>query len=196
MSGDNENCTGIMDGARPDRGVITMRILMISLMLLISCCVMYKPVPMEPASVEKDIVLPWMTEKKIYEKSKEWIERHLYSKGHIIEVADKNSGLIVANGFIGYPAAGNLDEIDKIQYTISFTMQANISDQGMKIIFRDLLVDIPKNYYHGPRLYHIQEYYGGYSVPVTEKGDYEAARRGLLELAGRLGEYLKRTAGE
>ncbi len=102
----------------------------------------------------------------------------------------------MANGFIGYPAAGELDEIDKIQYTISFTMQATIRDQGMTVLFRDLLIDIPKSYYHGPRLYHIVEYYGGYSVPVTEKGDYEAARRGLLEIAGRLEEYLKRTPRE
>jgi hypothetical protein len=60
----------------------------------------------------------------------------------------------------------------------------------------DLLIDIPKYYYHTPRLYQIQEYYGGYSVPVTEKGYYEAARRKLLEIVGGLEEYLKRTPRE
>lgn len=185
-----------MCGSRADRGVTTMRILIISLVLLISGCAVYKPVPMEPASIGKDIDLPGMTKDEIYDESREWIVRHLYSKRHIIEVADKNAGLIVANGFIGYPAEGNLEEIDKIQYTISFTMQANIRDRGMTVLFRDLLIDMPKYYYHGPRLYQIVEYYGGYSVPVTEKGDYEAARKGLLEIVGRLEEYLKRNPGE
>jgi hypothetical protein len=174
------------------RKVITMRILIISLVLLISGCAVYKPVPMALASIGKDIDLPGMTREEIYEKSREWILRHLYSRGHIIEVADKNAGLIVANGFIGYPAVGKLEEIDKIQYTISFTMNANIRDQGVKIFFGDLLIDIPKYYYHRPRLWQIEEYYGGYSEPVTEKGDYKAARRGLLEIVGRLEEYLKR----
>lgn len=185
-----------MCGSLADCGVPTMRILIISLVLLISGCAVYRPVPMETASIGKDIDLPGMTRGEIYEKSREWIVRHVYSKEHIIEVSDKNAGLIVANGFIKYPATGKLEEIDKIQYTISFTMQANIRDQGVTVLFRDLLIDIPKYYYHAPRLYQIQEYYGGYSVPVTEQGDYEAARRGLLELVGRLEEYLKRTPRE
>jgi hypothetical protein len=185
-----------MFGAFADRGVITMRNLLISLVLLISCCAVYKPVPLELASVGKDIDLPGMTREEIYEKSNTWIVRNLYSKEDIIEVADRNAGLIVAKGLIGYPAAGKLEEIDKIQYTISFTMQANIRDQGVTIFFRDLLIDIPKYYYHRPRLWQIDEYYGGYSVPVTEKDDYEATRRGLLEIAGRLEEYLKRGTSE
>jgi hypothetical protein len=173
-----------------------MRILIISLVLLISCCAVYNPVPIGLASIGKNIDLPGMTREEIYVKSREWIVRHLYSKGHIIELADKNAGIIVANGFIGYPATGKWEETDKIQYTISFTMQANIRDQGMTIFFRDLMIDIPKYYYHRQRLWQIEEYYGGYSVPVIEKGDYEAAQRGLLEIVGRLEEYLKRTPGE
>jgi hypothetical protein len=39
------------------------------------------------------------------------------------------------------------------------------------------------------------EYYGGYSVPVTEKGDYGAAERGMLEIVGKLEGYLKRNPG-
>ncbi len=173
-----------------------MRLLIIFLVLLISSCSVYRPVPMQFESIGKDMDLPGMTRAEIYEKSREWIVRHLYSKDHIIEVADRNSGLIVANGFIGYPAAGQLDEIDKIQYTITFTMQETARDQGATIVFGDLLVDIPKYYSHRPRLYQVNEYYGGYSVPVTQKDDYEAARKGLLEIADRLEEYLKQNPGK
>ena len=157
---------------------------------------MYKPVPMDLASIGKDIDLPGMTREEIYVKSSEWIVRHLYSKGHIIEVADKNTGLIVANGFIEYPTEGILEVMDKVQHTISFTMQANIRDQEMTIFFSDLMIDIPKYYYrHRHPIAGLEEYYGGYSVPVTEKGDYEAARRGLLEIVGNLEQYLKRNPG-
>jgi len=169
-----------------------MRILLLSLVLLISCCAVHKPVPVDFAGIGKDIALPGMTREEIYVKSNEWIVRYLYSKGHIIEISDKNAGLIVANGFIEYPAVGTQEEMNKIQHTISFTMQANIRDQEVTIFFRDLMIDIPKYYSQRPRLWQIEEYYGGYSVPVTEKGDYEAARRGLLEIVGRLEEYLKR----
>jgi len=182
-------------GARADSGVITMKILLLTLVLLMSCCAVYKPVPADFAGIGKDIDLPGMTREEIYLKSSEWIVRHLYSKGTIIEIADKDAGLIVAHGFIEYPAAGILEEMDKIQYTISFTMQANIRDQEVTIFFRNLMIDIPKYYHQRPRLWQIQEYYGGYSVPVTEMGDYEAARRGLLEIVGRLEEYLKRNPG-
>jgi len=173
-----------------------MRILIFCLVLLIASCSVYRPVPMQFESIGKDMDLPGMTRDEIYEKSREWIVRHLYSKEHIIEVADKDSGLIVANGFIGYPAAGKLDEIDKIQYTITFTMREKARDQGATIVFGNLLVDIPRYYYHRPRLYQVNEYSGGYSVPVTDKGDYEAARRGLLEIVDRLEEYLQRTPRE
>ncbi|MRS02349.1 DUF4468 domain-containing protein [bacterium] len=183
-------------GALADSGVITMRILMLSLVLLISCCTVFKPVPVDFSGIGKDIALPGMTKEEIYLKSSDWIVRHLYSKGHIIEIADQNAGLIVANGFIEYPAVGILEEMARIQYTISFTMQANIRDQQVTIFFRDLMIDIPKYYYQRPRLWQIEEYYGGYSVPVTEKGDYQAARRGLLEIVGRLEEYLKRNPGK
>jgi hypothetical protein len=186
-----------MCGALADSGVMTMRILIISLVLLISGCAVYKPVPTGLANIGKDIDLPGMTREEIYVKSREWIERHLYSKGQIIEVADKNAGLIVANGFIGYPTTGKLEEMDKVQYTISFTMQADIRDQKVAILFRDLMIDVPKSYFRHHRIpaWMFDEYYGGYSVPVTEKGDYEAARRGLLEIVGRLEAYLKRNPG-
>ena len=190
------NAAKIMCGARADGGVITMRILILILVLLISGCTVYKPVPLDLATIGKDIDLPGMTREEIYVKSSEWIVRHLYSKGHIIDVADKNAGLIVAHGFIGYPATGKLEEIGKIQYTISFTMQAAIRDQEMTIVFRDLMIDIPKSYSLLPRLWQNVEYSGGYSEPVTEKGDYEAARKGLLEIVGRREEYLKRNPGE
>jgi len=184
-----------MCGALADSGVITMRFLIISLVFLISCCAVYKPVPMDLASIGKDIDLPGMTREEIYVKSSEWIVRHLYSKGHIIEVSDKNAGLIVANGFIEYPTEGILEVMDKVQHTISFTMQANIRDQEVTIFFSDLMIDIPKYYYRNRHPIWGVEEYGGYSVPVTERGDYEAAQRGLLEIVGKLEEYLKRNPG-
>jgi len=60
-----------MCGALADSGVITMRFLIISLVLLTSCCAVYKPVPMDLASIGKDIDLPGMTREEIYVKSSE-----------------------------------------------------------------------------------------------------------------------------
>lgn len=171
-----------------------MRIMALAFVLLMAGCVVYQPLPTEVAPVGKDISLPGMTREEIYDKANVWIVRHLYAKENIIQVADRQAGLIIANGFINYPAVGKLQEIEKIQYTISFTMQATIRDQGMTIVFGNLLLDVPK-FYRYSRYWPMQEYAGGYSVPITERDDYEAARRGLLDIADRLETYLRQGAG-
>ncbi len=171
-----------------------MKILALAFVLFMAGCVVYKPMPAEVAPIGKDISLHGMTREEIYDKAQVWIVRHLYAKENIIQAADRRTGLIVANGFIDYPALGKLQEVEKIQYTISFTMETTIRDQGMMVVFGNLLLDIPK-FYRYSRYWPMQEYAGGYSVPITERADYEAARRGLLDIADRLEAYLKQGAG-
>ncbi len=165
------------------------------LVLFISGCAAYRPMPPEEMVISTEADLPGMTKEQIFEKSRVWIVRHLYSKGNIVDIADREAGIIVANGYIDYPASGKLEAIDKIQYTISFTMREDMGDSRITLTFDDLLLDIPK-FYRYSRLWPMQPYSGGYSVPVEERSDFEAARRGLLELADRLVEYLKQDRSE
>jgi hypothetical protein len=167
-----------------------MKIVALMLVLLFSGCAAYKPLPRQEMVIWKTIEVPGMTRDRIFENSKIWITRHLYAKEKIITAADRNTGIIIANGYIDYPASGELGAIEKTQYTISFTMREEIRDSRATFTFYDLMLDIPK-YYRYNRWWPMQEYSGGYSVPIEEKADFEAARRGLPDIADRLADYLK-----
>ena len=167
-----------------------MKMLLVSLVFLVSGCAVHKSMPVEGLVIHKEIEVGSMTRERIFENSKIWITRHLYAKEKIITTADRNAGIIIANGYIDYPATGKSEAIAKIQYTISFSMREEISDSRAVITFYDLMLDIPKNYRYN-RWWPMQEYTGGYSVPIEEKADYEAARRGLQDIADRLAVYLE-----
>ncbi len=173
-----------------------MKRIFVLFVLLLAGCAAYRPMPPEQMTIGTKMEVPVLAKEEIFRKSKTWVERHLYSRDNIIRAADRAAGVIVANGYIDYPAEGKLGEVDRIQYTISFTMKEEISGSGVTLTFSDLLLDIPKYYHVYSRYWPLQEYSGGYSVPIEERADFDAAKRGLLEIAGRLGECLNRNRCE
>ncbi len=167
-----------------------MKIIVLTLLFLLSGCAVHRPLPPEETEIRQEFEAPGLTKEQIFERSRVWIERHLYSKGEIITLADAKAGVIEADGFIDYPARGEWESIERIQYTISFAMREDIKDSRISLTFYNLMLDIPK-YYRYSRWWSMQEYTGGYSVPVEERSDFEAARRGMLDIGNRLEEYLK-----
>jgi hypothetical protein len=172
-----------------------MKNFVIMFMMLVAGCAAYRPMPVDNVTIGTEITAPGLSGRQIFDRSKEWIVRHLYSKENIIEIADRNAGIIVANGSIDYPATGKLESIERIQYTISFVMREEINYSRINLTFNDLELYIPKNYRHS-RFWSMEEYTGGYYVPLRERSDYEAARRGLLDISRRLGDYLRSNSAE
>ncbi|HTG80437.1 MAG TPA: DUF4468 domain-containing protein [Geobacteraceae bacterium] len=156
--------------------------------LLLAGCATHRHMRQEDVVITTEIDVPKLSTVQSFDTSRTWLTRHLYSRKKIIEYADEATGVIVANGSITYPAMGKLDAIDKIQYTISFTMQEVIKEGEISLTFYDLLLTVPKSYLHS-RL-QPEAYLGGYTVPVEERSDFEAARKGVLELTAKLAEYL------
>jgi len=173
-----------------------MKTLAVILILLFTGCAVHKPVPLEETVISREADLPGMSKGDIFDKSRVWIERHLYSKRNIIDFADREAAVIVANGYIDYPAAGKIEAIEKVQYTISFIMREEIRDSGVTITFTNLLLDVPPRYYRSSRFWPMEQYIPGYSVPITERSDFEAARRGLPGIVDGLVEYLKQNRSE
>lgn len=171
-----------------------MKTIALLITLLLTGCVAYTPIPVQDAIIAMEIKVPGLSGRRIFDESKIWIERHLYSKRNIIDFADRKTGIIIANGYIDYPTTGGLESIDRIQYTISFVMREEIGDSGINLIFTNLELYVPKNYYWRSRFWSMDQYYGGYYVPVREESDYEAAREGLLKIAHDLGAYLNKEA--
>ncbi len=160
------------------------------LLLMLAGCAAYRPVPPGEMVIRTKLEVPVMAQEEIFRKSRAWIERHLNSRGKIIASADRKAGVILANGYIDYPATDKLEAIDRIQYTISFSMKEEIGDSGVSLTFSDLMLDIPKNYQVHGRFWPLQEYTGGYSVPIEFREDLDAAKRGMLAISGRLEKCL------
>jgi hypothetical protein len=160
------------------------------LVFFLTGCATNQHMNRENVIIHTEIAAPELSTVRSFGKSKGWLNRHLHSKRNIIDFADEETGVIIASGTIDYPAQGDIEAIDRIQYTISFTMREDIKEGGISITFYDLLLNVPKSYLHS-RL-QPEAYSGGYSIPVENRSDYEAAKRGLLELTSKLADYLKR----
>ncbi len=171
-----------------------MKTIALLITLLLTGCAVYKPMPARQAIIATDINVPGLSGRQVFDESKIWIERHLYSKRNIIDVADRKAGIIIANGYIDYPTTGSLESIDRIQYTISFVMREEIRNSGITLTFGNLELYVPKYYYRRLRFWSMEQYYGGYYVPVQEESDYRAAEKGLLKIARDLGACLNKEA--
>ncbi len=142
-------------------------------------------------AIRKEIEIQNMSKNRLFERSELWITRTFYSQKDIIAYREPEQGIIVANGTIDYPAAGELEAISKVQYTISFVMREEIRGAHIILTFDNLMLNVPKNY-HRSRFWSGIEYVGGYSVPIKQQIDFEAAQRGVFALAAKLEEYLRK----
>jgi hypothetical protein len=170
--------------------VYPMKNIFLLLTLFLTACASHAQMHPYDLTIRKEIVIQNVSRERLFEMSKIWITRHLYSQKDIIAHADAQQGLIVANGTIDYPAAGELDAIAKTQHTISFIMREEIRDAQIVMTFDNLILNVPKSYFHSRR-WTGKDYTGGYSLPIEQREDFNAARRGLLAIAARLEEYLR-----
>jgi hypothetical protein len=167
-----------------------MKNICLLLTLFLTACAVHAPMQPNDLTIRKEIVIQNVSADQLFERSELWITRNLNSQKEIIELAEAKQRLIVANGTVDYPASGGLDAIDKIQYTISFVMREEIRGSRILLTFDNLILNIPKSYLR-PRLWPAKDYTGGYSVPIDQQTDFEAARRAVLAIAARLEEFLR-----
>ena len=160
------------------------------LALFLTACAAHAPMHQNDLAIRKEIEIQNVSRDRLFERSQLWITRNLSSQKEIIAHAEPGQGIIVANGTIDYLAAGELEAIAKVQYTISFVMREEIRDAHIVLTFDNLMLNVPK-YYHRSRFWPEREYFGGYSVPIEQRADFDAARRGVLAIATKLEEYLR-----
>lgn len=143
--------------------------------------------------IKNSIEIEGLSRERLFDLTRLWFKRYLYSSRSIIEYANPEEGVIVANGDIDYPASGR-EEIERIQYTISFRVRAEVSAERLDLVFADLLINVPK-YYSRRAEYWLggREYFGGYSRPPLSREEYAAAQKGFSVIVEGLRNYL---AGE
>lgn len=139
--------------------------------------------------IRDSLEIKGMDRKQAFDESRLWLERHLYSSGPIIEYANREQGVIVANGDIDYPATES-EEMARIQYTISFRVRADVSPGRLDLVFADLLINVPKYYSRRAWYLYKREYFGGYSRPPVNMEEYQAAQRGISGIVEGLRSWL------
>jgi hypothetical protein len=137
--------------------------------------------------IVKSIKTRGITGNRLFDLSRIWLVRYLYSEKSIIEYENRAGGVIIANGVVDYPATG-LEAVARVQYTISFRLKETIDVDGVTLSFDSLLINVPKNYDLRPRLWQVREYYGGYARPLVSDDEYGAS----VEAVSRVSDGLRR----
>jgi hypothetical protein len=131
-----------------------------------------------------------LSKNRVFDLSRLWLVRYLYSEKSIIDYENKTGGIIIANGTVDYPATG-LEAIARVQYTISFRVTETIDDAGITLSFDSLLINVPKHYDVRPRLWQVREYYGGYARPLVSDEEYRASLQAVSGVADGLRRFLE-----
>ncbi|MRR59063.1 MAG: DUF4468 domain-containing protein, partial [Deltaproteobacteria bacterium] len=168
---------------RTGREVCMTRIRVLLLLLVgIAGCAAPQVMQTWDFPIRNSIEIEGLGRERLFDLTRLWFERYLYSSESIIEYANREEGVIVANGDIDYPASGR-EEIERIQYTISFRVRAEVSAGLLELVFADLLVNVPKSYSRRAEYWlGGREYFGGYSRPPLSREEYDAARRGVARV--------------
>jgi hypothetical protein len=127
---------------------------------------------------------------RLFDLSRLWMVRYLYSEKSIIDYENRAEGIIIANGAVDYPATG-LEAIARVQYTISFRLRETIDAAGITLSFDSLRINVPKYYDLRPRLWQVREYYGGYARPLVSDDEYEASVRAVSRVSDGLRRFLE-----
>lgn len=160
------------------------------LLLHVAGCAAPRIAPEARMPIVTTIETRGLPESRVFDLSRLWLVRHLYSEKSIIAYESRAEGIIVANGTVEYPATG-LEAIARVQYTISFRLTETIHDAGITLAFDSLLINVPKVYDYRPRLWQVREYYGGYARPLVSYEEYEASVRAVSGVSEGLRRYLE-----
>jgi len=177
---------------------VAKTVIVMIMSLLAASCAGLQPVPAEPPVIQKILEVPGISKEQIYENSKLWIARNLKpyravwlfkrKAGPVLEYANENEGILIATGTIPYPLRSfSLTEGYKAYWEVTFTLEEDIKDGRVRIIFSNLDIYVPKlwcgNIY--------SEWLGAYDKPLTDPEDMAAVRPLLTGMADRFGEFLR-----
>jgi len=131
-----------------------------------------------------------MSGSRLFDLSRLWLARNLYSEKKILEYENRSEFFLIANGTVDYPATG-IEAIARTQYTISFRLTEKTADKRVSLTFDALLINVPKDYYLRSKYLFGSEYVGGYSRPPTSPEEYAAVRAAVSGVAERLRRFLE-----
>jgi len=141
-----------------------------------------KAVSAKTVVTSKVIAIPGATKEQLFNKVSEWTKRYTSSSRE-----EPSSGLIVSKGEITYPAP----PINRIQYTILFTMKNTIQGNKDNVTFEKVLLKSPTSY-----IQETNEKIASETTPITSDKDRLAAQKVLTRLTDNLEAFLLSKSAE
>jgi hypothetical protein len=141
-------------------------------LVLAGCVTM--PEAAKQSAIEDIVNIPGKEKNEIYTASKIWIAETFNSAKAVIEIDDKEMGLIIGNGTIKFPCDSEQTCLMRSSYNLRFTMRVDIKNQKIKTTFSNLRMVSTYYAWEGP-LYEI---------------DFVATKSALIDLNRKMSQSL------
>ena len=145
---------------------MSKQILFLLIMVLVVGCASYPRISPD-TEIQTIYELPNMDKNTIYENTLLWMAETFRSSNRIIELNDRDRGMIIANGVVNF-------NHNAIVYPCSFTMITEMKDNKIRITYKKLVLQ--------------RMYASSYEVATDQ---YPALKLKLDSLSSELYRYLK-----
>ncbi|WP_394260791.1 DUF4468 domain-containing protein [Moraxella boevrei] len=114
------------------------------------------------SQVQQVVEIPNISKDKIYSNSKQWVAINFKSANDVIQMDDKESGVLIGKGNFNYPCKG-WSCLGYDGDLVTFTVKIEVKDNKSRITFSDINHHVPKKYVSGT-------YTPEYDIPIVYKG--------------------------
>jgi len=145
-----------------------MKKILILVLFGIIGCIQVQIVPEDQRKIEKNFQFPNINKATIYNKSLLWVTTNINSKKNVIELTDKENGIIVGNGYGRY--------CDVLAYCTEFDYKfiLKIQDENITLTYMNINYLIK----------------GNNEAPIEIKNELDAIERYLTPQTNRLISYI------
>lgn len=140
------------------------------------------PLTEEERTAIKVFEVPGHTKDQVYSAARTWVAENFKSAKAVIELEDKDAGVIVGNGRTPFTCEGGWVCRQKANtWILVFKMKFEAKDGRFRLTFTDVYVDGRA---------------GGYEIPIKDREDVESAKRTLLAMGDSIVASMDRKAAE
>jgi hypothetical protein len=108
-------------------------------------CASTQPIKEPDPTIVKVVEVPNFTKDQIYDQTKIYIAENFRSAKAVLEYENKESGTIIGNGNMKYPATG-FEAMALSDWRANYTMRVDIKDGRYRCTFSNLRVSWPASY--------------------------------------------------
>jgi len=114
--------------------------------LFLWSCVGAQYIKQPYTSIEKIMHVPGFNKNEIYDQTKIFIAENFRSAKAVLEYENKETGTIIGNGNIIYPAESGMAALALANWRTNFTMRVDIKDEKFRCTFINIKVAWPASF--------------------------------------------------